>query len=249
MHDLDRVSMQREFENEAFEFEGVGEIDGSSRKEGRRSRGFPLSEAETLELGAELLSTSSEQELEYFLGGVLDRAASAVRGAIDSPTGQAVISALKPVAKVAIPWAGEKIGSAIGGAVSEGAGAPIGGALGRAAGDAAVSALGLELEGLSYEDRELEVAKQVVRLAAATGANAAGAPPEVPPRVVAQVALREAAKQFAPGLLAGQHGSQHHDGSFQTGPGPGGFGSEHAPAGASSGRWFRRGNQIILVGV
>jgi hypothetical protein len=240
MHDLDRVSMQREgeFEGQAFEFEGEGE--GEAPRYGGAP---PLREGEVTELAAELLSVSNEQELEQFLGDLVDRAAHAVRGAINSPTGHAVIEALKPVAKAAIPAAASALGGAVGGAISDGAGAPIGAAIGGAAGDAAVRALGLELEGLSMEDRELEVAKQVVRLAATATSNAAAAPPGEPPHAVANAAVREAARHLAPGLLRGL-------GAPENGRGHDSYGFGRSPEGgiAQSGRWFRRGNKIVIVG-
>ena len=46
---------------------------------------------------------------------------------------------------------------------------------------AAGSMFGLELEGLSYEDQEFEVAKQVVRLGGAAANIAAQAPQSAPP--------------------------------------------------------------------
>ncbi len=69
MHDMDRVSMQHEnFENEAYEFEGAGETEAnfsnSRSRRARREAGEPIGEAEALELGAELLTVSGEQELE-----------------------------------------------------------------------------------------------------------------------------------------------------------------------------------------
>jgi hypothetical protein len=261
MHDLDRVSMQREgeFEGENFEFVGAHRPHGGGEFEGENfefvgahrhhgggegegegespfARSTPLRESEAAELGAELLAVSSDRELEQFLGNVVGRAVRAVGGAVDSPTGQAVIRALKPIAKAAIPDATSALGGAAGGAISDGAGEPIGAAIGQWAGDRIVQALGLELEGVSHEDRELEVAKQVVRLVASTAANAADAPPHVPPHVVAQTALANAARHLTPGLLAAQDG------------GPGLRGGP-AEGGASSGRWFRRGGKIILVGV
>jgi hypothetical protein len=62
---------------------------------------------------------------------------------------------------------------------------------------------GLELEGLSYEDQELEAAKGVIRLAGAAASNAAQAEPSTPTQQVIQSALTDAAKKDAPGLLSG----------------------------------------------
>ena len=91
---------------------------------------------------------------------------------------------------------------------------------------------GLELEGLSHEDREFEVAKQFVKLATDAAQNAAAPPPGASPAQVAQKALTEAAKKFAPGLLGG-----------------GGNGAGLAAGGHHHGRWIRKGHKIVLYGV
>ena len=63
------------------------------------------------------------------------------------------------------------------------------------------SALGLELEGLSQEDREFEAAKQFVRFASDAVKNAAN---RLPPRSDRRRAIRHeiAARRFAPGSAA-----------------------------------------------
>jgi hypothetical protein len=100
--------------------------------------------------------------------------------------------------------------------------------------------LGLELEGLSYEDQEFEVAKQVVRLSGAAAQNAAQAPPSIPPQQAAQAALTAAAQQFAPGLLrpAASQAMGRAEGRAN------GKGCSHK----ATGRWVRRGNAIIIMG-
>jgi hypothetical protein len=95
---------------------------------------------------------------------------------------------------------------------------------------------GLELEGLTTEDQEFEVAKGVVRLASAAAGNAAQAAPSTPAQQVVQSALTAAAKQFAPGLL---RGARPRAGARPNGKFPQ----------KNSGRWMRRGNAIILMGV
>lgn len=224
MHDLDRVSMQRVGELEGFEFEGEGEGEGEEEGGGPAPQGeSPLPEAEVMELAAELLGVSQEQELQQILGGVMARAANVARGAIASPTGQAILGALNPIAQAVVP----ALGGIIPGRIPAGA------------------ALGLELEGLSHEDREFEMAKQFIRLASTAAAIAAAAPPNVPPHVAARTALTEAAKHFAPGLVGRLHG-----GGGAPPPARASFrdGGEPLLGGATSGRWFRRGDKIILVG-
>ena len=77
-----------------------------------------------------------------------------------SPIGQAVGGVLKGVAKKALPIAGGALGAYFGG--------PLGAKIGSGLAPAAGSALGLELEALSQEDREFEGGKQFVRFAANT---------------------------------------------------------------------------------
>jgi hypothetical protein len=81
---------------------------------------------------------------------------------------------LKSVAKTALPMAG----GALDNLVLPGVGGATGGKLASAAG----SMFGLELEGLSQDDREFEVAKQYVRLAGDATKIALSAPPGQPDR-------------------------------------------------------------------
>jgi len=87
-------------------------------------------------------------------------------------------------------------------------------------------ALGLELEGLSPEDREFEATKQFVRFAGETVKNALQAVPGADPTAIARGAMAEAARQYAPGLL-------------DLGPTSGT---------RETGRWARRGNTILVFG-
>ena len=220
MHDIDRTQM--EYSNEQFEF-GEGEWSGEA--------GGSFSEAEEMELATELLSVSNEGELDRFLGDLVSRATKAVGSFVRSPIGQAVGGVLKGVAKKALPMAGSAIGGYFGG--------PLGAKIGSGLANAAGNALGLEGE-MAGEDREFEGAKQFVRLAAQTAAQAATAPQGADPRAVAQQAATAAARQHAPGLLAG---------GGMGGGAPAAAG--HAPAaggGVRSGRWLRRGNKIVLYG-
>lgn len=61
-------------------------------------------------LAADLLDVKSEQELNYFLGDVISSATSAIGDFINSPTGQALGSGLKDVAKTALPLVGTALG-------------------------------------------------------------------------------------------------------------------------------------------
>lgn len=205
-------------EMEAFEFE----------------QGFMTSpkgifdEAQELELAAELLEVSSEQELEQFLGDFIKKAGKAIGGIVKSPVFQTIGGVLKSAAKVALPIAGGALGTFVGG--------PIGTAIGSSLGSMAGNALGLELEGLSPEDREFEAARQFVRFAGETVKNALQAPQDANPLAVAKKAAEDAAREHAPGLLdAGlrQSGEHHH----------------HRHHHRHHGHWVRHGDKIILYGL
>jgi hypothetical protein len=91
---------------------------------------------------------------------------------------------------------------------------------------------GLELEGMSSEDQEFEVARRFVRLAGDAAEVALNAPPNVPPQQVAQTAIAAAAQKHAPGLLNGAAQGRGQPGQMKP-----------------SGRWIRRGRIIILTGL
>lgn len=216
MHDLDRNLLEftpetADFEEESFGF-GQGEWSGES--------GEVFDETELMELAAELLEIDSEEELNYFLGGLIKKAAGAVGKVIKSPVGQALGGILKNAARQALPVVGKALGGYVGGP----AGAKIGGQLATSAG----RIFGLETEGLSHEDEQFEVAKQYVRFAGTAVKNAVAAPGGNPGSI-AQAAVARAAQQHAPGLLSKSPGQ--------------GIGR------GRSGRWVRRGGRIILYGV
>lgn len=210
---------QTEYENEQFEF---------AENEWSPEAGGAFSEAEEMELAGELLSVSNEGELDRFLGDLVSRATKAVGSFARSPIGQAVGGVLKGVAKKALPMAGTAIGTYFGG--------PLGAKIGSGLANAASNALGLEAE-MAGEDREFEGAKQFVRLAAQTAAQAAAAPPGADPRAVAQQAAVAAAKQLAPGLLSAAAAAAAPAAAAAARPGA-----------ATTGRWVRRGNRIVVFG-
>lgn len=240
MHNIDRTNLEAgygEFTGEMpGEFTGEYggeygyEFEGESETYGEYSQESPFSEAQEMELAAELLSVSNEAELEQFFGGLLKRVGRLAGGFIKSPIGQSLVGSLKGLAKQALP----ALGAAAGNMLLPG----IGGALGSKLGSAAGGLLGLELEGLSQEDKEFEVAKQIVRLAGAAASNAAQAPPVTSMAQATQAAsqaLTSAAQNYAPGLVQGTSG----------GLAP----RNHRCAHPRSGRWIRRRHGIILLGV
>lgn len=264
MHNIDRTNLEAnygeysgEFEQDefGFEFEGDQEagIYGEAGVYGEYNNEYnneyalesPFSEAEEMELAAELLTIQNEAELDQFLGKIFKGVSRLAGRAIKSPIGRQLGGALRGVAQQALPM----LGSAAGNFLLPGVGGAMGGQLASAAG----RMFGLELEGLSHEDQEFEVARQVVRLAGAAASTAAEAPPTAPPQQVAQAALTTAAQQFAPGLLAGAAtqagiGAQAGMGAQVGGRPQTNNGRGRRCQHAATGRWVRRGKAIIILG-
>jgi hypothetical protein len=182
-------------------YEGEGEYEYEDREagsyeaemEGESEGGSPFSQEQEMELAAELLSLSSEQEMEQFLGGLISSVGKAAGKVISSPVGKALGGLLRKAAKTALPVVGSAVGGFFGGPV----GASLGGKLASAGGQL----FGLELEGMSNEDKEFEVSRRIVRLAGNAAARAAGYQRSMPPRRAARAALAAAARRHAPGLL------------------------------------------------
>jgi hypothetical protein len=218
MHDIDRTQRELEMEHEhelghehehehEHEAEGeafLGALFGEAEHEHEmeleteHEAESPLSETQEMELASELLEVSNETELEYFLGNLFKSAARGVGNFIRSPTGRALGGMLKGVAKKALPIAGRALGTYFGG--------PLGGQIGGKLGGFASNLFEMELEGLSHEDREFEVARRVVRLGAAAARRAVALPRTAPPKVRAVKALKSAARVYAPGLLRVRRG-------------------------------------------
>jgi hypothetical protein len=216
MHDIDRTQSR---EQESFEFSNEFQAEAF---EFQSEQGEVFGENELNELAAELLAVNNEQELNLFLGSLIKKAGSAIGSFIKSPLGQQLGGMLKDVARKALPMAG----AALGNLVVPGLGGAVGGNLAAAAG----KAFGLELEGLSHEDREWEVAKQFVRLAGDATKNAINAPTPNPADAAKQ-GVKDAAARFAPGLLATVPGAV-----------------AAAYTNGHSGRWIRRGSKIVIYG-
>jgi hypothetical protein len=207
------------------------------------------------------MEVSHEAELENFLGKLIRRAWRGIRkvaGGVLRPLG----GVLKMVAKRALPFLAGAAGTFFGG--------PVGGALGASVGSAISKALELEYEALEQEDKEYEMARSYVRMAASTARQAAMAPPNVSPEVAVRNALLAIVQRYWPGIslsglgLAANGGTQARMnpamgsslGSWQNAGQPGGarIGSVQLGGGGTrgqsrSGRWVRRGQVIVLLGV
>jgi hypothetical protein len=220
MHDLDRTTAEWEpefdtFGSEEFEYEEEAGLYDEAEMESL------FDEDEEMELATNLLDVSNEAELEQFLGKMFKRVGRKVGRFMKSPTGRRLKKYLRGVAKRALPIAGRAIGERYGGAE----GAKLGAQIGSTAGNV----LGLELEGLSPEDQEFEVARRFVRLAGTAAENATLTPSTATPETAAKAAITKAARLHAPGLVSAI--------------------SSGATPGQRSGRWVRRGRRIVLMGV
>jgi hypothetical protein len=237
MHDIDRIRLESQSETEMFEaipFEAEqfefaqSETPSGETGEVFGETGEVFGETEQMELATELLEVTNEDELDRFLGDLISRAGQAIGKFVKSPEGQAIGGILKGAAKQVLPGIGSAVGGYFGGAT----GAKLGGDVASTAG----RAFGLELEGLSGEDREFEVARRYVTFAGDAIKNLALASPGSNPRTAANAAAVAAAKAYAPGLVS----------PVQAGLEP--QAPSSFPAGRS-GRWVRRGSKIILYGI
>jgi len=210
-------SGMEELEAEQFAFAEETEFGSYTQAES------PFEEVDEMELAAGLLEVADEAELDQWLGSLFKKAKGAFGKIVSSPIGRSLGGILKGAARHALPMVSGALGTAIGG--------PAGGALGDTLTSAANQIFGLELEGLSPEDQEFEVARQFVRFAGSAAQNAAEAPPNTPPQDAARAAAVAAAQQYAPGLLraAGTAANPRATGRHR------------------SGRWIRRGRNIIIV--
>jgi len=212
MHDLDRTQLES---YEAYE----------AAPGGYAGETGVLGEADEVELATELLGISTEEELDQFLGSLLKKVGGVVGKIARGPIG----GLLKGVAKKILPMAGGALGTLI----------PIPGvgtAVGTALGNAAANMFEVNLEGMSQEDQEFDIARRFVRLAGDAAANAANAGAAAATPAGAKAALVAAARTHAPGLAK----------TLMSG----GLGMV-APGGAlgRSGRWVRRGRHIVVFGV
>jgi hypothetical protein len=215
-----------EYNNEGqYEYEGEGEI---SNQEGT------FNEVTEMELASELLSLNSEAELDQFLGKLFKKIGSGFKKVMGGPLG----GMLKGIAKKVLPMAGAALGSVVPG---------IGTAIGGAVGSAASNLFELELEGLSAEDREFETARAYVRFAG-NAAKRASRMKHRNPRQAARIAIINAARRYAPGLLISTRNTSdtYSDGADDYNYDGNGNGNEEEITRAPSGTWYRQGNKIVL---
>lgn len=215
-----------EFANESYEF---GNEFGH---EFGYELGHELNESLEMELAHELLNVSNEQELNHFLGKLIKGVGKGISAFAKSGVGKALGGALKSVAKTALPLVGKAAGTFFGG--------PLGGMVGGKLGSMASNLFELELEGLSPEDREFEVARAYVRFANEAINNTNNLSRQYTnsnPQTLVRTAINQAATTHAPGLVKSSGGRALA---------PTGGNSQAWRGLPQSGTWSRRGRVIIL---
>lgn len=202
---------------------------------------IPFDEVEEMGLAAELLEVTDEAGLDQFLGKLLKTATRAVGRGLSSSLGGTLGGYLKGAIKKALPSTG---------LLAPGAGGDIGRRLASQAG----RYFGVELEGLSAEDGEYEIARRLVRFGGAAARQAAEMVASVARfgtgggklAQTARDAVLSAARQHAPGFIrAGADLIRDHGAAAVS---PCGCGTHHT-ARDQGGSWIRQGSEIHLLGV
>ena len=219
MYDINRTL---KLQPAAFSFTGEAESETSFFPELKS----PFSEAEEVELAIELLEVTSEDELEQFLGKLFKKAWQGIK-----TVGSKV---LRPLVKTVLPIAATAAGTFFGG--------PAGGAIAGKLGSLVSKALEAETAGVSPQDRDVEKCRQFVRMAGTAARAAALAPPGANPVAVAQRVLANAAQQK---LTLGTPGTSPAASRSRCRCGQ----PWNCTCGQSgkSGRWVRRGQNIVII--
>lgn len=153
-------------------------------------------ESQELELAARLLDVANDRQLDQFLRDLIRQGDSAA-GNLSTPAQlHAVGNVLKRAIYNILPMRSMEHG-----ATSH---SSIGAQLGNGLSSVAGQVLGLELEGLSPEDREFEATRQFVRFAGETVKNSRQAFMNTTSQEAAHRAAAEAAQTYAPGLFAAE---------------------------------------------
>ena len=177
-------------------------------------------------LSAGLLEVADQAELKVFLTDLVASVAATGRSRIGAPLRQALVDALHRVARPIVPIHSNgdselRFGSNAASAASADLN------------PRAAHLFGMELEGLSPEDKEYEVAQQFIRLAADTIGHAGAARSGRAPQAVAGAALQQAARRYAPGLLQAAPPARSQT-QIQT------------QTQTQTGRWRREGRRIVV---
>lgn len=167
-----------------------------------------------------LLEITGEAELDLFMARLLNQTAFEVGRNIQPRAGKMLRSMLKNIARKILPMFGRPV---VGGREAFAIAS-----IGRRMAGSAGRLFGIEMEGLSPEDQEYEVARRFVRFAQSAAKTAVWAPQNQSALSIARMSAAHAAKRHAPGLLPID--------ADNTGVSPT----------ASRGRWIRSGRRIIV---
>jgi hypothetical protein len=266
MHDIDptqREAQMDSLEGEAYEYEYPEEMESDTEEEGD----FEAEEELEMELAEELLSVSSEEELDQFIGALLGAAPSIIGGIgklfggrkrrrrrrqgeyeteEEAETQQpprrrrrrgGFLRKLGGALKGIAKTALPFVGGALG-SVVPGVGTAIGGALGSAVGNL------FEAE-LDSEDQEFDQALRFVRLGRRAVRHLQSLPPNVDPRQAVFSSIKSAAQSVVKEI---QPGAPTNGSGASAGPSPAAAAPPPSSSGRRGGRWIRRGSQIILLG-
>jgi hypothetical protein len=185
-------------ETEATEAFEAGPLEAVAQRSASNAGIF--NEGQLLELAAEMLEACSQSALDRALGRQIDLASRALAAPVSPAVAQALRSSLRRIAQDTLPFAGRTLGAHTG--VESADAATLRGA--RSGGNTVARAarrFGVELEGLSAEDKEFELAKSFVRLAADAVRCAALLPHTGTTQRLALRAVAQAARHAAPGLF------------------------------------------------
>jgi hypothetical protein len=129
-----------------------------------------LSPEQEEQYAAQLMETQDEEELARIIGRIVNtvgRAVQGVRGAVNSPQGQALINAITPLARATLPPGG------------------------------ATALLETEQGELDQEEGQYETARRIVALTSDAAQGVAAAPPGAPPQMVGELSVIRAARNLA----------------------------------------------------
>jgi hypothetical protein len=153
--------------------------------------GFVPHTSRSIEHIAGLLDVTNEKELEAFLRRLIDGVARRSGATLAPDSARAVLAIAKKTAELTLPTLTTAFGASAEPAKR-----------GHSPVETAARVYGLELEGLSAEDRDFEIARQFIRFAEAATHQAANPPSSLPAATAVSAAIAGAAREFAPGLPA-----------------------------------------------
>jgi hypothetical protein len=114
-------------------------------------------------------------------------------------------------------------------------------------------ALEAELEGMSSEDQEFEMARRFVQIASSAGNRLARTPASTDASAAILAAIRAAVNQVVAQARSAASGNPVETlstaGEFEALAGGTSSGALSRSSGVRSGRWVRRGNKIVLLGL